>query len=262
MPSIEQIPEIFYTGLQPYHHHYDNLPLRNIITRQRIINAAVDQQIELMNNAIGTAGTLQARLDQSLEEDGALKTNSIDAATHNIGAHEDGEWEGEDYVRMLLSERDKLELIADEATDVSIQVQTPSTTVDFESGIVKFEPSSSIEFQVVSPNIVRLHTVFPLEIAHNHNYDLEPVSLYEEPDYTNYQTTSIATPFIENSLKIYVNGICLSSSVEIPVYSVDPSTEWIGLSYTSDYESGTFALSRAIDPDDVIRIDFDTSYSS
>ena len=45
MPNIYTIPEVYYTGLMPYRHEFDNMPLRNILGRQTIINNAVDLSI-------------------------------------------------------------------------------------------------------------------------------------------------------------------------------------------------------------------------
>ena len=90
MPRIELIPEVLYQPNDPYHWEIDNLPLKNIITRQNLINLALDDVLEEMRDAIGTAGSVANRLNQSIEQDGSLKATAIDATLHNIEDHTDG----------------------------------------------------------------------------------------------------------------------------------------------------------------------------
>ena len=81
------------------------------------------------------------------------------------------------------------------------------------------------------------------------------------PDYTNYKTTTVATPFVDGSLRIFINGIRLPESspgVFVPP-STGPSDTWTLTYFSSDSTAGTFALNRAITSDDIIRIDFDTT---
>ena len=139
MPDISIIAVPSYQPLQPYFYQVDNLPINALVQRDEIINSAVDTNTSILESAIGTAGTLAARLDQSLEPNGNLKTTKINEALHNIGSHADGSYDGLDYVRMLLSEREKLALISDEATNVTIQVDQISQVAFFNSGSVVFK---------------------------------------------------------------------------------------------------------------------------
>lgn len=260
MPRIELITPVYYDAEWPYHKEYDNLPLRYIVARQELINSAVDQVEEVLRDSIGTQGTLANRLNQSINEDGSLSDDAIDEALHNIGAHTDGEYEGVEYVRMTAEERDKLSTIAEDATDITIEVENSiSTTVEFADGPLVFGRSDTVTWEITSPNIVKANLAFPSSAAHQHYYDLVPVAANSSPDYTNYKTTSLSTAFVEDSLRIYVNGIRLSATDDIYVYSnVDgPSGDWELLSYTADHDAGTFTLSRAIDATDIITIDFD-----
>lgn len=260
MPRIELITPVYYDGEWPYHKEYDNLPLRYIVARQELINSAVDQVEEILRDSIGTQGTLANRLNQSLDEDGSLLVDAVDETLHSIGAHTDGEYEGVEYVRMTADERDKLTNIAEDATSILIEVEnTISTTVEFADGPFVLGRSNTVTWEVTAPNIIKANLAFPTEAAHQHYYDLVPVAANSTPDYINYKTTSLSTAFVEDSLRVYVNGIKLSVSDDVYVYNNTdgPGGDWELLSFTSDYEAGTFELSRAIDITDIITIDFD-----
>lgn len=263
MPRIGLIPEVYYQPLNPYHHYYDNLPLKNIQARNEIINAAVDNNSATLREAAGNQGSISNRLNQSLEEDGSIKSDAIDAAEHHIGAHEEGLFEGVEYVIMTQEERDKLSLIADEATHLSIQIETPSTTTLFDAGTIEFESSDTISWEVISPNRVKAEMAFPVSAAHVHYYDLTPAhSNLITPDYINFKTTSVATPFVEDSLRVFVNGIRIPASPDsVYVYDTEPDNTWALTNFVPNHSAGTFALNRAIDEDDVIKVDFDTDFS-
>jgi len=265
MPRIDLITPVFYQDLWPYHSRYDNLPLEYIVARQELINYAVDNNEEILEESQGTAGSLSNRLNQSIEEDGDLKTDAIDDALHSIGAHTDGEYDGVDYVRMLDSERDKLDLISDQATALRIQFEAISaiSATEFSDETVTFRDSDTITWEITNPNIVTANMVFPDSAAHEHHYDLTPVHAdQDEPDYTNYKVTSSATAFIEGSLRVYINGIRISEDETVYVYNADsgPAGTWTLTQFTGDADNGTFELNRAIDEADTIKIDFDRSF--
>jgi hypothetical protein len=81
------------------------------------------------------------------------------------------------------------------------------------------------------------------------------------PDYTNYKSTSMATPYVDGTLRVYINGFRISETASVLIYNATngPSGTWLATSFTSDASNGTFALNRAIDPADSIVIDFDRS---
>lgn len=266
MPRIELIPEVYYNPLDPYHHYYDNKPLVNIIERQGLINTAVDLNTEDLKNAAGNQGTLANRLNQSIDEDGSIKLAAIDELLHNIGAHTDGSYDDGDglisYVRMKNEERDKLELIDDEANNFAIEVETPSVTQIFDNGVLTLAESDTVVFEILGGNIVKAHSAFPAAAAHQHYYDITPVHAnISSPDYTNYKVTSMSTPYMANSLRVYINGVKLSTSTSIYVPSPALGDNWYLTTYTADEANGTFELSRAIDITDVIRIDFDIDFT-
>ena len=84
MPRIELIDVPLFNPRDPYHWQYDNLPLKNLIFRQEAINSLVDNLRELMDDAVGTQGTVSNRLNQSINPDGSIKKTSIDDLKHSI----------------------------------------------------------------------------------------------------------------------------------------------------------------------------------
>lgn len=260
MPRIELIDVPLYGPDDPYHYYFDNLPLKNILRRQNLINLSLDNLITQTRDAIGTQGTVANRLNQSINPDGSLKVAAINELVHDIGAHTDSD----EYVRMTREESDKLTLIADQATNTKIEVQLDDdgdNVVVYDEGTLRLAPSSSITFTIENSNKLKFHLGFPVEAAHQHYYDQTPVnSDIIDPDFINYKINSISSEFIEGSLRVYINGIRLSSLVAQYVPGVLVNDPWTLLKYTPDFESGTFALSAAITEDDVIRIDYDISF--
>lgn len=243
MPNINQISVPKYTSNQPYHYDYDNLPLDALIQRELLINNAVNINSEILRQSIGTAGSLSARLNQSINDDGSLKTTAINNALHNIGYHVDGIYDGVEYVRMALSEREKLSLVADEATNFSIGVQGPSDIVYMSDGLMILEPSTTIEWTVLNNQKIRADVTVGLTNPHIHFDTVEPLNENMPPDYQNY-TTNLGTPYAEGSLRVYINGIRIFPDSYMP------------------YEDGLgFSLQNPITINDSIRIDFTVSLS-
>jgi len=264
MPEIDLIQDVLYSSAWPYHVHYDNLPLRNILTRIDLINSQVDINADILRNSIGSAGTLDNRLNQSLEDSGDLKSSAIDDAMHNIAMHTDGtDGISTTYVRMKESERDKLDLIQSEANLLDLEIQSISTTETLTTGTARFRHSDTVSFSLDAPDIIKAHTIFPPDAAHQHFFDLAPAhATPSSPDYKNYKTTSLGTAFMTDTLRVYVNGIRLSADEAVYVYdgSTGPDGTWT-LTYVASTTpaSGLFSLNRALDSSDVIRIDFDRS---
>lgn len=257
MPDISIIAVPSYQPLQPYFYQVDNLPINALVQRDEIINSAVDTNTSILESAIGTAGTLAARLDQSLEPNGNLKTTKINEALHNIGSHADGSYDGLDYVRMLLSEREKLALISDEATNVTIQVDQISQVAFFNSGSVVFKNSTTISFNVIEPNIITAEVAVGLQNAHRHFYGVEPQSANLTPDYLNY-ITGLNVPYEIGSLRVYINGVRIYSDGSLIYVPTPLATSSYKLNGYTENESRTgFVLDNAITANDIIRIDFD-----
>ena len=258
MPRIELIPEVYYNPQDPYHWEVDNLPLKNIIRRQNLINLSVDNVLSQIRDAIGTQGSMANRLNQSINADGSIKSTAIDAALHSIEDHADTDI----YVRMTRAQSEKLNLIADEATNLSIQIDTDgSNSVLFDSGVVEIQASSSVTPTVTAPNILKFDLAFPVEAAHRHFYGATPVSVdLMDPDYKNYTVDSVPSAFVDGSLRIFINGVRIFSDHQ--VYAPGPLADdpWTLLSFTPDPLNGAFVLSTAISEEDIIVIDYDISF--
>jgi hypothetical protein len=259
MPRIELITEVYYRPNDPIHWEIDNLPLRAINRRQNLINLALDNVIQQLRDAIGTQGSFANRLNQSINADGSLKTEAVNNTLHSIEAHEDSDL----YVRMTREQSEKLDLIADEATSVSLEIYTDDTTfISFNEGVLKLKPSSTVQPSFEAPDILKLNLAFPTDAAHRHHYGLIPVhDNLVNPDYMNYKVTSTNTAFIEGSLRIYINGVRIFEDAEVYVPGSMVDDPWTLISFTPDHEAGTFTLSAAITENDVIRIDFDEALS-
>jgi hypothetical protein len=258
MPNINTIPIPTFTGIEPYHFLFDNLPISAIAVREEMINNAVELNSFAINSACGSRATLALRLEQSLNSDGTLKTNEVDATLHNIGYHEDGSYLGVDYVRMLLSERQKLDLIQDEANKLTVEFQTISNAIFFPDGNIKFENSESLEWIVSSPNHVTAQLKFPREAAHQHFYGVTPAPKYLIPDYKNF-TTGLSKPIAKDSLRVFLNGVQIYSDISVNYPSYDPNTvkTWYPNYFTVENDGIGFYLNAALTAFDVIKIDFD-----
>lgn len=261
MPEIDLISPVYYDPNSPYYYLYDNLPLRNIIQRQGLLNLALDNVIAQMTDAIGTQNTVANRLNQSINPDGSLITSAIDAALHTMDDHTDTE----NYVRMQASQSTKLNLIADGATNFGVNVQidnaTPPTLANFNSGVLELDWSDSVTFSITAPNKIQMNLGFPVVAAHQHFYDQTPVPANSiTPDYISYKVNSMSTAIMLGSLRVYVNGIRLSSTATIYAPGNQVSDPWTLLQFTPNENAGTFFFSTVLASDDVVRIDYDTSY--
>lgn len=256
IPRIELIPDVYYQPNDPYHWEIDNLPLKNIVRRQDLINLALDDVLEQMRDAIGTQGSVANRLNQSIAADGGLKSTAIDDALHSIESHTDTA----NYVRMTKAQSDKLDLIASNATDLKLEVSEDGVAyVEFDSGSLKIAPSTTVTPNLTS-NILKFDLAFPTSAAHQHHYGLTPVHVNSTtPDYINYKVNSSATPFVSGSLRVYVNGVRIFEGDEVYVPGALVTDAWTLMSFTPNHSAGTFALSTAASSTDLVKIDFDIS---
>lgn len=279
MPDLSKLPVPKYDPLHPYHWEYDNIPIENLALRDELINGELEQHAKILRDSSGNQGTLDNRLNQSINEDGSLKSSAVDESAHNIAEHSDGsktvdtselEYYNEtlDYadvvnpvpfVRMLEAERDKLSRIADEATKITFEVETPSNVLIIEEGPIALGASAGIQWDITAPvppsTAVTLTPVLtiPIDFAHRHYYDLEPITT----DYINFKVTSVNTPYIEGSLRVYINGVKITTDSQVYVPGNLITDDWSLQSFIPDHEAGTFELYTAITSDDIIRIDFD-----
>lgn len=288
MPDLTKMPVPLYAADQPYHWEYDNLPLKALEDRDIAINNAVDNQSQILQDAAGSQSNVAVRLDQSLEDSGDLKPIAIDQAVHNIAMHEDGSatlsisqidiYENTygyvlsnpvPFVKMLEAERDKLALVANNATSFALEVFIPtpsnislipsafcaSNICLFDNTVVQLQPSEYIGWEVENPNVIKPVLNLGVEFAHRHYYDLEPIT----SDYINFSVNNVNTQFMEGSLRVYINGVRLSSEYEVyyaPATTPNNSS-WLPNKFTPNHTNGTFQLAYPISSSDIIRIDFD-----
>lgn len=281
MPDLNQLPIPQYQPNQPYHWEYDNLPLQVLAQRDDLINNEVDAHGSILRECNGTQGTLANRLAQSIDENGDLIPVAVDQSLHNVAEHSDGSKtvdSGElasyvslgfpslanpvPFVRMLEAERDKLALIADEATNITIQVETISNIVIFTEGNLELAESTTIRWNVESPTTIKAELKISTDFAHRHYYDLTPISIPSDDvvpvDYKKFKVTSVFTPYIEDSLRVYVNGVRLSSQFGV-YFPSNPISSWTLNKFTPDHLNGIFVLDNPITDLDIIQIDFDES---
>lgn len=260
MPQINLIPEVLYEPNQPYHYLYDNIPLKNILARISLVNIQTDKTVDSLRGTAGSAGSLAARLDASLEDNGHLKSGSVDSSLHNIAYHEDGEKDGVEYVRMLAEERAKLSQISSEANVLTLQVDGWPALTD---GNVEFRSSPSVMFEMQAPNIIKAHSTLPPDVAHRHEYGLSPAQS-SLSNWKDFKTTSLSTPYMEGSLRVYINGIRTSAGSYVPIFSgAGGSPTWSLFYVASENASeGTFSLNSPLlyPAYNKIVIDFDTLF--
>lgn len=257
MPDINTIPVPSYEPLNPYNHIFDNLPITGLIERIAVVNAAVDVNTNILAESIGTQGSLANRLAQSINPDGTLKVTAINNAMHSIAEHLDAGG----YVRMTDAERAKLSLITPNATYFAINVETISGIIPFIDTTMEIEPSDSIVWRY-SGGKLSAETNFPDAVKHVHYYNVVPST----SNYKNYTTTSLATPYREGSLRVYINGVRLNSDNLVYVH-FGPGTSWSTFSYTEGTATsgvvtgGDFVLSSTVAASASVIIDFDVLYS-
>lgn len=263
MPNINKINVPSYEAIQPYHYIYDNLPIAALILRQDVLNNAVDFNTSVLENSIGSRVDLAARLNQSLDSYGDLKTSAVNNSLHNIGSHEDGNYDGIDYVRMQLSERQKLSQVQDGANFFALQINVPaiSNGVYFNNGILELNDSDSLKWRFSEPNNLTADLQFPIESAHQHYYGITPTPALLTPDYKNY-TTGLSKPIMKNTLRVFINGVQIFSDFDVLVPPYNPNLktlDWKKNKFTLNDDLITFKLLHSITENDIIKIDFDVS---
>ena len=155
MPDLSKLPVPLYAANQPYHWEYDNLPLKALSDRDVAINNAVNIQEQILLDSAGSQASIASRLDNSIEQNGDIKTLAIDDALHNIAKHTDDtatvSTEDLDYyvntlgysevvnpvpfVRMIEAERAKIAGMAEGATSLSLEVCTDILSISCVSSI-------------------------------------------------------------------------------------------------------------------------------
>jgi len=260
MPAINTLAEVLVQPDWPYHYHYDNLPLKQILLRQEMINAALDANTQILEAAKGNMPDIGSRMDVSLNADGTLKSNvipvhSIDLVLDTGAITVDSAYA---YVKMTTIERAKLFNLNSGAT--ALKISFPNTPIDtiFINELVKINDSSTIAWSVSADSsgngvaLARLITPVP-EAQY---YNVTPNTL----DYQNY---SIGQSIVPNSLRVYINGVRIFSgiTVHVPEPNISSCTTgcWDTFSYVSADTAGTFQLNSPCSSSYVVRIDYNRS---
>lgn len=281
MPDLSKVPTPEYNPLHPYHWEYDNIPIKTLALRDELINAELENNSKILRLGAGTQGNISNRINQSIDQDGNLKSSSVDESMHSVASHSDGSLSvGEaeldhikmvlgyesvvnpvSFVRMLDAERSKLSMVADEATNINFEVYTASNIVSISEGSISFQPSDTIAWDITAPTspsapyVIKPMLGISSTFAHGHYYGVEPIT----SDYKNYTVTMMGTPYMDGSLRVYVNGTRIDKTSSIYTPGSNPGMDWTLNSYSEDFENGSFSLENEVSPSDTVRIDFDVS---
>jgi hypothetical protein len=109
---------------------------------------------------------------------------------------------------------------------------------------------------IISPNTLKFDLAFPVEAAHQHFYGITPVT----EDLLNFTVSYYALPYVDGSLRVYVNGVRIFSDADVYVPGAMVDDAWTLLSFNPDPDHGTFSLSASISEEDIIKVDFDITY--
>ena len=258
MPAINTLAEVLTQPDWPYHYHYDNLPLRQILLRQDMINTAVDANTQILEAAKGNMADVGARLNVSLNADGTFKSSAV--PVHSIDLVLDTGVTSVDtsfsYVKMTTVERAKLQTINSNAT--ALQLSFPSTPIDiiFTNTLVKINDSSTITWAVAADSsgngVASAHLDTPIPVVQYYNV---------APSTLNYQDYIIGvSPIVPNSLRVYINGtrIFNDASVNVPKPTISSCTTscWSPMFYINNDTAGTFQLNTILSSSYIVRIDF------
>jgi hypothetical protein len=275
--EIDGVP--LYKPSDPYHYDFDNKPIKSLVERDKILLGLITRNTKVLKDSAGDLGELPIRIDQSIDSLGNLKTESIDVADHNIANHVDGRREiTEDeisyyeslgysipnnpkFVRILQEERDKLSQIESQANSLKISVeQQDGDYYTFENGIVKLQNTDTIECEVTCDNSIKFHSKFPVDVAHQHYYGVEPVSDNNQ----DYKIHGIPK-FKKYTLRVFVNGFRIQlceQDCENRTFSSYPtfysgSVMWKSLFFEENGDNASFSLSEPLNDTDQILVDYD-----
>ena len=248
MPNIESISNVYYLPENPYHFHFDNLPLRQIVLRQQLVNHYVDLNSDELSDARGDTVNLNTRLSVCLEDDGSFRSTEV--PIHSIDLIEDSA----SYLRMTVAERAKLDNIMPDATALRILVEGFPIDYEFDEHHVRFSNSSTVYWEVVSDDtppshsIVRAHA--PARLAHYYG---------ATPSTSDHQTYVLGIPIRNDSLRVYVNGIRVFSDALVNVPRPTPADGWDAIEYSVDESIAEFTFNIALTAQHIVRVDFDRS---
>jgi hypothetical protein len=275
--EIDGVP--LYKPSDPYHYDFDNKPIKSLVERDNILLGLINKNTKLLRDSAGDLGELPIRLNQSIDSLGNLKPDSVDSVLHNIANHTDGRKEiSEDevlyyeslgyavpnnpkFVRMLEDERSKLSQVESQANNIKISVeQEDGDYYVFENGIVKIQNSNTIDCEVTCDNSIKFHSKFPVDVAHQHYYGIEPHS----DNSKDYKVNGIPK-FKENSLRVFINGtrvqLC-DGDCQNRTFTSYPTFQggnvlWRTIYFVEDSQNASFSFSDFLNPTDQVLVDYD-----
>ena len=275
MADLSSIPVPLFTGDEPYHYTYDNLPIDALIQRDQLINSEVETNSAILA-AAGGDYDLATRLNQSLDNVGVLKSLAVDVSLHNIGHHTDGSYSVSSaflttlqnyypdavitnpvpFVRMLEIERVKLSTVDDNANFFGIQFNLPTGTVTYNQNYLKINNSSTIRWYTQDGQNVRAEVSTGLTNPHRHFDNVAPTHKNLIPNYKDYIINGGAA-YSSGTLKVYINGVRIfSSNYPVNVPQADPSKTWKSNYFVESEDRLGFSLFQSITEYDIIMVDF------
>jgi hypothetical protein len=275
MADLSSIPVPLFTGDQPYHYTYDNLPIDALIQRDQLINLELETNSAILS-AAGGDYDLATRLNQSLDNLGNLKSAAVNISLHNIGSHSDGSYTVSSeflttlqnyypdktivnpvpFVRMLEVERVKLATLDDNANFFGIQFNLPSNLITFNQNYMVLSNSSSVRWVIEDGQKVKAEVTTALNNPHRHFDNVVPTSKNLVPNYKDYSVNGGAA-YTTGSLKVFINGIRIfNSTYPVNVPQADPAKTWKSNYFTESEDRLGFSLFQSITEYDIIMVDF------
>ena len=249
MSDISNFPIPYFTAGTPYAYDADNVPLVTIQVRENLIANNVTLNNSILKDSGGNTGSVDNRISTSLDDAGYIKVDSVNQAVHNVGAHTDGSFTVSPteltaiqvnyptvtnpvpFVKTLRAEHEKLQLISENATDVSARFITPSGIKTFSTGPITFKNSETVTWKISQTGqSIYAEVASSLLDAHIHYRNIVPENLNFPYDYKNYKIT-LPTPlafhgpfgvtftsvasFLDTTLIVYINGTRIFSGEKV-----------------------------------------------
>ena len=263
MPTLQSVRS--YLPNQPYYYDIDNLPIADLANNISIVNAQVDLNSKLLNDASPASPvTLAYRLNTCMDSLGNLLQTAVDNAAHHIGDHYEAVVNplvNDYYVIMKNSERSRLASMADNATSFSLAAQIGPygnvSTTNF--GNVTLQPSKTINWTTTTQSGQQYLTANYAFSGTAHQHIYAEVNS-KTTDYINY--TVLGGSYISGTLRVYLNGVRLNENSYTYVPSTSPTPTWTQYKFTESNSSvGTFALNTTTSGHTLL-VDYDQSLTS
>ena len=254
MPNISSIPVREYQPNWDYNYYYDNIPIGDIETQLSVINNQVDLNRNAISDSVGTAGSLAARLNVSLNDDGSLSATAVNNTNHNIADHSADP--NNVYVLMTYLEQAKLAGIPANANQLHIAMPSDAQIWPDNVGTtLQLQNSDTITWRYEDgtgsdPQGLYADDIVANWVANGIWYNV-PIT----GSGTNFTTPSHVS-YISGTLRVYINGLRIGNNILYPVngYYFTEGVATDGVVLGGDFELNT-SLSG------VMYIDFNRPFS-